>query len=73
MAWRRLWQCIATQTFQTLITDLHMPNAGDGFTAIALIPQPQIRKFVTSERYWSRLAVRATGFVMRRNENRIPS
>jgi CheY-like chemotaxis protein len=23
---------IATQSFQMLITDLHMPNAGDGFT-----------------------------------------
>jgi CheY-like chemotaxis protein len=28
-------KCIATQTFQVLITGLHMPNAGDGFTAIS--------------------------------------
>lgn len=27
-------KCIATQTFDALITDLHMPNAGDGFTVI---------------------------------------
>ena len=25
---------IATETFQILITDLHMPHAGDGFTVI---------------------------------------
>jgi CheY-like chemotaxis protein len=28
-------KCIATETFQVLITDLHMPNAGDGFTVIS--------------------------------------
>ncbi|MGB7821023.1 MAG: response regulator, partial [Candidatus Sulfotelmatobacter sp.] len=26
---------IATESFQVLITDLHMPNAGDGFTVIS--------------------------------------
>jgi ActR/RegA family two-component response regulator len=28
-------QCIATEKFDVLITDLHMPNAGDGFTVIS--------------------------------------
>jgi DNA-binding response OmpR family regulator len=28
-------RCIATDTFQVLITDLHMPNAGDGFRVIS--------------------------------------
>jgi DNA-binding response OmpR family regulator len=28
-------KCIAAETFQVLITDLHMPNAGDGFTVIS--------------------------------------
>src|ERR1700676_4839355 len=28
-------KCIATETFQVLITDLHMPNPGDGFTVIS--------------------------------------
>src|SRR5450755_578534 len=28
-------KCIATETFDALITDLHMPNAGDGFTVIS--------------------------------------
>jgi len=34
-------KCIATQTFQVLITDLHMPNAGDGFTVISAMRHSQ--------------------------------
>jgi len=32
---------IATETFQVLITDLHMPNAGDGFTVISAMRHSQ--------------------------------
>jgi len=28
-------KCIVTETFQVLITDLHMPNPGDGFRPLA--------------------------------------
>jgi DNA-binding response OmpR family regulator len=34
-------QCIATETFEVLITDLHMPNAGDGFTVISAMRHSQ--------------------------------
>src|SRR3984893_13538134 len=34
-------KCIATETFQVLITDLHMPNAGDGFTVISAMRHSQ--------------------------------
>src|ERR1700723_4099358 len=34
-------KCIAIQTFQVLITDLHMPNAGDGFTVISAMRHSQ--------------------------------
>jgi DNA-binding response OmpR family regulator len=34
-------KCIATQSFQVLITDLHMPNAGDGFTVISAMRHSQ--------------------------------
>jgi DNA-binding response OmpR family regulator len=34
-------KCIATQNFQALITDLHMPNAGDGFTVISAMRHSQ--------------------------------
>ncbi len=32
---------IATDTFDALITDLHMPNAGDGFTVISAMRHSQ--------------------------------
>jgi ActR/RegA family two-component response regulator len=32
---------IATETFDVLITDLHMPNAGDGFTVISAMKHSQ--------------------------------
>jgi DNA-binding response OmpR family regulator len=32
---------IATESFQVLITDLHMPNAGDGFTVISAMRHSQ--------------------------------
>jgi CheY-like chemotaxis protein len=28
-------RCIATQTFDVLLSDLHMPHAGDGFTVVS--------------------------------------
>src|SRR6202165_5618192 len=34
-------KCIATQSFHVLITDLHMPNAGDGFTVISAMRHSQ--------------------------------
>src|SRR5580692_8426138 len=34
-------KCIAIQTFQVLITDLHMPNAGDGFTVVSAMRHSQ--------------------------------
>jgi DNA-binding response OmpR family regulator len=34
-------KCIATESFQVLITDLHMPNAGDGFTVISAMRHSQ--------------------------------
>jgi DNA-binding response OmpR family regulator len=34
-------KCIATQSFQVVITDLHMPNAGDGFTVISAMRHSQ--------------------------------
>jgi len=34
-------QCIATGKFDVLITDLHMPNAGDGFTVISAMRHSQ--------------------------------
>src|SRR5580765_6720993 len=33
--------CIATQKFDVLITDLHMPNPGDGFTVISAMRHSQ--------------------------------
>ena len=27
--------CIATETFDVLLSDLHMPHAGDGFTVVS--------------------------------------
>jgi DNA-binding response OmpR family regulator len=33
--------CIATQNFDVLITDLHMPNPGDGFTVITAMRHSQ--------------------------------
>src|SRR5579864_2542925 len=33
--------CIATQKFDVLITDLHMPNPGDGFTVITAMRHSQ--------------------------------
>src|ERR1700676_3688886 len=34
-------KCISTQSFPVLITDLHMPNAGDGFTVISAMRHSQ--------------------------------
>jgi ActR/RegA family two-component response regulator len=34
-------KCIATANFDVLITDLHMPNAGDGFTVISAMRHSQ--------------------------------
>jgi ActR/RegA family two-component response regulator len=34
-------KCIATASFDVLITDLHMPNAGDGFTVISAMRHSQ--------------------------------
>ncbi len=34
-------KCIATENFDVLITDLHMPNAGDGFTVISAMRHSQ--------------------------------
>lgn len=34
-------KCIATECFQVLITDLHMPNAGDGFSVISAMRHTQ--------------------------------
>ena len=34
-------KCIATETFDVLITDLHMPHAGDGFTVISAMRHSQ--------------------------------
>src|SRR6202162_5657967 len=34
-------KCITMQTFQVLIPDLHMPNAGDGFTVISAMRHSQ--------------------------------
>jgi ActR/RegA family two-component response regulator len=34
-------KCIATEHFEVLITDLHMPNAGDGFTVISAMRHSQ--------------------------------
>jgi DNA-binding response OmpR family regulator len=34
-------KCIATETFDVLMTDLHMPNAGDGFTVISAMRHSQ--------------------------------
>jgi DNA-binding response OmpR family regulator len=34
-------KCIATETFEVLITDLHMPDAGDGFTVISAMRHSQ--------------------------------
>jgi DNA-binding response OmpR family regulator len=34
-------KCIATTNFDVLITDLHMPNAGDGFTVISAMRHSQ--------------------------------
>src|ERR1700693_6236073 len=34
-------KCIATARFDVLITDLHMPNAGDGFTVISAMRHSQ--------------------------------
>jgi CheY-like chemotaxis protein len=34
-------KCIATEIFRVLITDLHMPHAGDGFTVISAMRHSQ--------------------------------
>jgi DNA-binding response OmpR family regulator len=34
-------RCIATESFDVLITDLHMPNPGDGFTVISAMRHSQ--------------------------------
>src|ERR1700730_8625341 len=34
-------KCITTESFEVLITDLHMPNAGDGFTVISAMRHSQ--------------------------------
>ena len=34
-------KCIATERFEVLITDLHMPNPGDGFTVISAMRHSQ--------------------------------
>lgn len=34
-------QCIATESFDVLVTDLHMPNPGDGFTVISAMRHSQ--------------------------------
>ncbi len=34
-------RCIATESFDVLITDLHMPNAGDGFTVVTAMRHSQ--------------------------------
>ncbi len=34
-------KCIATTSFDALITDLHMPNPGDGFTVISAMRHSQ--------------------------------
>src|SRR5450631_1803577 len=34
-------KCIANEKFDVLITDLHMPNAGDGFTVISAMRHSQ--------------------------------
>ena len=34
-------KCISTASFDVLITDLHMPNAGDGFTVISAMRHSQ--------------------------------
>jgi DNA-binding response OmpR family regulator len=34
-------KCIATESFDVLITDLHMPNPGDGFTVISAMRHSQ--------------------------------
>ena len=34
-------KCIATESFDVLITDLHMPNPGDGFTVISAMHHSQ--------------------------------
>jgi DNA-binding NtrC family response regulator len=34
-------KCIATENFEVLITDLHMPNPGDGFTVISAMRHSQ--------------------------------
>lgn len=33
--------CIATESFHVLITDLHMPDPGDGFTVISAMRHSQ--------------------------------
>ena len=42
--------CIATQRFDVLITDLHMPNPGDGFTVITAMrhSQPEVLTLLVS-------------------------
>ena len=42
--------CIVTQSFDVLITDLHMPNAGDGFAVVTAMrhAQPQALTLVVS-------------------------
>ncbi|MFZ1132061.1 MAG: response regulator [Terriglobales bacterium] len=34
-------RCIATESFDALVTDLHMPNAGDGFTVVTAMRHSQ--------------------------------
>jgi len=34
-------RCIATESFDVLITDLHMPNPGDGFTVVTAMRHSQ--------------------------------
>ena len=35
---------ISTETFDVLITDLHMPDPGDGFTVVTAMRQGQVNK-----------------------------
>ena len=56
-------KCIATASFDVLITDLHMPNAGDGFTVISAMrhSQPAALTMIASS------SGRATGRTPARN------
>ena len=38
---------IATETFDVLLSDLHMPQAGDGFTVVSAMRHTHPRSFIT--------------------------